>query len=522
MTRALPIILSFLVLLPGALFAQSVNLTHPSAEPDSEWEIQPYDLLSFYVKGTGYLQCYGELTEQSFRYPDFTDGADEKTIENFFAEQLGFDPAAFIKGLAHFQKNGTDCYLNLDTDKDGYSYKLLKSAPCPEVVSMPAASASVKKKGVPDFPSHECIPSVIGFQIIDADYYNYEEKTFYYDRSANVHQGQFWKVDFRRTVDGPQSYRYIVAHDYKAKLLAMGGVILDDEDNNFVFRLGETVAKFSGYNSTFSLAILQEEAFQQSLILSPDKIKEELDRSGKITLGGIYFDFNQASLKPESRKAILTAVALMERYGDLVLSIQGHTDNQGEEDYNLKLSGARAAAVVAAMVAEGIDGRRLQSRGYGESEPVASNDTEDGRATNRRVELHKVSGGQEQALITIDFIKPLAGAVVASRKSHATGALGVQFTRPYAESKSFTSYEGHLDVISYEILKDGKVDRTFSRKEIIRNYENVLEVYNAKLLGKYGSNLYFQIPDRGDGLIVYGVVEGFDGSYTIRFLVVGK
>jgi hypothetical protein len=68
-------------------------------------------------------------------------------------------------------------------------------------------------------------------------------------------------------------------------------------------------------------------------------------------------------------------------------------------------------------------------------------------------------------------------------------------------------------------LKDSKCDKSFSRKAVIRNYENILERYNAKPVGHYGDTLCFEIADRGDGMRVFGLIEGYDGSYIIRFLV---
>jgi outer membrane protein OmpA-like peptidoglycan-associated protein len=74
---------------------------------------------------------------------------------------------------------------------------------------------------------------------------------------------------------------------------------------------------------------------------------------------------------------------------DLKVEIEGHTDGIGGHDYNMKLSKDRAASVVAAVVAGGIDASRLNSAGFGPDKPIASNDTDEGRAKNRRVELVK-------------------------------------------------------------------------------------------------------------------------------------
>jgi len=69
--------------------------------------------------------------------------------------------------------------------------------------------------------------------------------------------------------------------------------------------------------------------------------------------------------------------------------VQGHTDNVGSDDYNLKLSDARAASVVAWLVSKGITADRLTAQGYGMRQPIADNGSDEGRAKNRRVELRK-------------------------------------------------------------------------------------------------------------------------------------
>ncbi len=103
----------------------------------------------------------------------------------------------------------------------------------------------------------------------------------------------------------------------------------------------------------------------------------------------VNFDFNKATLKPDAQPVIAQLVELLKRNPGLKVSIEGHTDNIGLHDYNVKLSQDRAAAVVAAIKAAGIDGSLLSSAGFGPDKPVASNDQEDGRAKNRRVELVK-------------------------------------------------------------------------------------------------------------------------------------
>ncbi len=105
------------------------------------------------------------------------------------------------------------------------------------------------------------------------------------------------------------------------------------------------------------------------------------------TLNGIHFEFDSAKLTDDSQGAIHDALAILKRHPDLQVEIAGHTDSKGSDSYNQALSLRRANAVRREFVLHGINASNLSVMGYGESEPVADNETEDGRATNRRVEL---------------------------------------------------------------------------------------------------------------------------------------
>ncbi len=101
----------------------------------------------------------------------------------------------------------------------------------------------------------------------------------------------------------------------------------------------------------------------------------------------INFDFNSSVLKNESYGALDEAVKKLKQYNDLAFNIEGHTDNVGEDAYNLNLSKARAKVVMNYFISKGISASRLTSEGFGESKPIATNDTEEGKAKNRRVEI---------------------------------------------------------------------------------------------------------------------------------------
>lgn len=119
-----------------------------------------------------------------------------------------------------------------------------------------------------------------------------------------------------------------------------------------------------------------------------DDMQAAIEDKGSVDIYGILFDFDQDSLKPESKETLDQIALMMEKNPKLKLEIIGHTDNRGTADYNMNLSRRRAANVVDALVTEyKISEDRLTSSGAGATTPVASNATEEGRAKNRRVEL---------------------------------------------------------------------------------------------------------------------------------------
>ncbi|MGF6332341.1 OOP family OmpA-OmpF porin [Pseudomonas sp. BS3782 TE3695] len=108
-----------------------------------------------------------------------------------------------------------------------------------------------------------------------------------------------------------------------------------------------------------------------------------------ITLNGnVLFAYNQSELMPEARSELDSLMAKLQNTDVASIKVIGHTDSQGSDTYNQKLSERRASSVAAYLLSQGVAPNKLTSEGRGESQPVAENDTEEGRAQNRRVELH--------------------------------------------------------------------------------------------------------------------------------------
>jgi outer membrane protein OmpA-like peptidoglycan-associated protein len=117
------------------------------------------------------------------------------------------------------------------------------------------------------------------------------------------------------------------------------------------------------------------------------EIKAALDTDGKIITHGILFDTGKSTLKAESLPTLKMILGLLNDDPALKFSIEGHTDNQGSKGINQPLSEQRAAAVQSWLEGKGIDGSRLKTAGFGDTKPIDSNKTPEGRANNRRVEF---------------------------------------------------------------------------------------------------------------------------------------
>jgi OOP family OmpA-OmpF porin len=115
----------------------------------------------------------------------------------------------------------------------------------------------------------------------------------------------------------------------------------------------------------------------------------------RIVLRGVHFDFNKSDIRSDSRSILDEAAEILKENPDVRISVEGHTDAIGSDAYNQQLSLRRADAVFRYLVNHGIPPERMEVIGYGKGRPVASNDTDSGRAQNRRVELRVVPQTRE-------------------------------------------------------------------------------------------------------------------------------
>ncbi len=135
-----------------------------------------------------------------------------------------------------------------------------------------------------------------------------------------------------------------------------------------------------------------ETAPMETGLVTVDSMYQALSRKGSVAIYGINFDYDSAELKEEAQSVLGEIANLLGQYPELRLYVVGHTDDSGALEYNLQLSERRANTVIASLVIDyGIDRNRLIGAGVGPLAPTTTNETEEGRALNRRVELVKIT-----------------------------------------------------------------------------------------------------------------------------------
>jgi OOP family OmpA-OmpF porin len=248
-------------------------------------------------------------------------------------------------------------------------------------------------EGCQDTPFFNRLP---GYLITDCEVldFNFYEFPLTNDSSKRV-EGKYWMVDYYIQEGAKPSSPLATVRNYKAAIEKAGGkiVLVNDTDwprvcGYFTKNGAETWVLVQprdlGYGVT--MYIVQQETMKQEI--SANVMMDSLNATGHIALA-INFDTGKSTIKDESQPIIEQMVELMQSNPELKVEIQGHTDNVGKPDANLKLSDERARAVMQALLDAGIAQDRMTAKGYGDTRPVADNSTEEGRARNRRVELVK-------------------------------------------------------------------------------------------------------------------------------------
>jgi outer membrane protein OmpA-like peptidoglycan-associated protein len=153
---------------------------------------------------------------------------------------------------------------------------------------------------------------------------------------------------------------------------------------DFVRELGTKISKKLPDGTSINIP---ENSVEGSLISFIEDKNKPVDKTTWFTFDRLYFETGKSILKPESQEQLKNIAAILKAYPNVQLKLGGYTDNTGDAAVNTKISNERANAALDALVKLGVDTKRLSAEGYGQEHPVASNDTPEGRAQNRRIDI---------------------------------------------------------------------------------------------------------------------------------------
>jgi OmpA-OmpF porin, OOP family len=254
------------------------------------------------------------------------------------------------------------------------------------------ATGQEDDRGGKDHPLFSRMPNtyIDSYEEKDFDRYEFADKQ---GKKIPV-EGHTYIISYciKRDAQAPSELQII--RNYQNAIKKIGGQVFyeDAEKTDMKITKGAAVTwvEVNPWNGgdCYTLAIAEQQEMIQDVVADAQSMSRDIIETGKVAIYGIYFDSNKSEIKPESDPTLKEISKLLSQNQRMRLYVVGHTDNVGDFDYNIKLSQARADAVVKALIAKfGAEGSRLKPYGVGPLSPVVSNNTEEDKSKNRRVEL---------------------------------------------------------------------------------------------------------------------------------------
>ena len=235
-----------------------------------------------------------------------------------------------------------------------------------------------------------------GFRIQRCTLNDFGAHTFIDARKETKVEGRYTEIMYAKNEETKAPSPLQVLRNFENAIMKIGGKVTDNSENGQLYL---KVAKDSAeiwvhvdmnIGEQYLLRIVEKGTMKQEIEADAAALGAGIKADGRIAVYGIQFDTGKSDIKPASEPTLVEIAKMLKAQPVLKLHVVGHTDNVAGLDLNMKLSKARAEAVVQALTARhGIAAGRLIPHGVGPVSPVASNDAEPGRAKNRRVELVK-------------------------------------------------------------------------------------------------------------------------------------
>lgn len=257
----------------------------------------------------------------------------------------------------------------------------------------PVIAQEPDAKGCKD---HSLFTRFPGFRIQRCTLNDFGSHTFSENKKEVVVEGRYTEIMYYKNEDAKAPSPLQVHRNFENAIKKIGGVVTDSgEDGESYLKVAKDGSEVRvnvsmNINEQYLLRIVEKGTMKQEIEADAAALGAGIKADGRIAVYGIQFDTGKSDIKPASEPTLTEIGKMLKAQPTLKLHVVGHTDNVAGLDLNLKLSKARAEAVVQALTARhSVATGRLIPHGVGPVAPVASNDAEAGRAKNRRVELVK-------------------------------------------------------------------------------------------------------------------------------------
>lgn len=261
---------------------------------------------------------------------------------------------------------------------------------------MAAPIMAMAQEDVPNSKDHPLLTRMPNFYISDYEYKEFDQADFKDNKGEDVKvEGHVYDIFYELKEGKKTPGKLQVLRNYENAIKKIGGSTVYEAGKEAWLKVekgGKTTWIYvdARTGGEYELMIIEKKAMVQEVVADAKSLARDISLTGHVSVYGIHFDFNKATVKPESEPTLKEIAKLLKQDPKLNLYVVGHTDSVGKISYNMQLSNARAKAVVKALVSKyGVAQGPLDPYGVGPLAPVASNETEEGRALNRRVELVK-------------------------------------------------------------------------------------------------------------------------------------
>lgn len=379
-----------LLLSCAAAFADCPPLRTPASfVVAGEAELKAFDrveMRSGDLGTNGYTTAEGKVCRQTYRVADGQATPEDARIQADYRRQLdtlGADVAFATEGQITARRSGQPEYWMVIYSQPGEVSVVVVERQAPKIVLTAPSGHDYRLIGhMPDYVADAP-------EIDDDGRLEFHVEDPAGDTDVPV-SGRLIHLTYRLAAGRNAASDVEIGTNYRRRLGELGAQFLSIRDD------ARTVARFDENGRAIWLSVVSqpgeislyvvEERPVQAPPPAPSQLQQRLAADGHVAVY-INFDFDKATLKPDAEPVLAGIVALLQADPALKLTVEGHTDAAGSRDYNRRLSAQRAEAVVKALVGKGVAAARLQSAGLGATRPLAGNDTAEGRARNRRVEL---------------------------------------------------------------------------------------------------------------------------------------